>query len=753
MTPVVSVVVANFNGASHLGDALRSILSQSLTQIEVLFVDDASTDGSVAIAEAFARSDPRLLVLRLPANVGPAAARNRGLAMARGAWIAVVDSDDMIHPDRLRRLVAAGEAAAADIVADDMLIFHHDHEAPPRRLLRGSLAAAPSWIDAKQYIHANRIFARDVPLGYLKPLIRAEVLTRWRIRYAEDLHIAEDYDLVLRLLARGARFRLVPELLYFYRRHPASISHRLSPEAMDAMIAADGRFRTWVPEAEAAPLRVALDQRLASIHTAMAAEAAIAALKARQPVAALSALVRQPRAIPILLRLLAPARLVRMLRARRAADAPAVGAPARQPVICVLSRQRLTTGANGSSAYLVSLCSALRGAGFSLRLVCPSPVTLGRVPVLRVAGDGDVFDQVALRGTFRIGGVFVARDPRVFLRAALGIADRLARRFGATQLSHLAQPAPYAVAAPWTIDDVVFVASQTRGGADIVIADYAFLTPGIPYALSPGATTAVVMHDLMSSRPEAFAALGARDSVASLGSGEEAALLAAAQVVIAIQADEAAAARRMLPPDRTVLVAPMAVVPVAAPQPGEGDGLLFVGSATAPNVDGLRWFLSDIWPRIRAVRSNTRLKVAGTVCTALAPAEWPVGVTPLGRVDDLSTLYRRADVVISPLRLGSGLKIKLIEALGQGKAVVATTVTAQGVADLLNGAVAIADAPEAFAEDVLRLLATAPLREARATAALAVARHSFSADAAYAAVIARLTSRPCEAAEAIRCAA
>ena len=753
MTPVVSVVVANFNGAPHLADALRSILAQSLTQIEVLFVDDASTDGSVALAEEIARSDPRLLILRLPENAGPAAARNRGLAMARGAWVAIVDSDDMIHPDRLRRLVAAGEAAEADIVADDMLIFQDDHATPPRRLLHGSLAAVPSWIGANQYIRANRLFARDVPLGYLKPLIRTEILACWRIRYAEDLRIAEDYDLILRLLARGARFRLVPDLLYFYRRHPASISHRLAPAAMDAMITADARFRAWMGGTGAAPLRAELDQRLASIHAASAAEAAIAALKTRQPIVALAALVRQPRAIPIVLRLAAPSRLLRKLRARRGVDAPAPGQRHSRPVICVLSRQRLTAGANGSSAYLISLCSALRDAGFSLRLICPSPATLGRVPVLRIAGEGDVFEHVALRGTFRIGGWFVARDPRVILHATLGIADRLARRFGVTRLSSLARPAPYAVAAPWTIDDFLFVAAAARGSADVVIADYAFLTPSIPYVLRPGATSAVVMHDLMSSRPGAFAALGARDSVASLDTAQEGALLAGAQIVIAIQSDEAATVRRMLPSDRTVVVAPMAVVPVAAPQPGDGDGLLFVGSATAPNVDGLRWFLSDIWPRIRAGRDQARLKVAGTVCNAFSQTEWPAGVTPLGRVDDLSALYRRADVVVSPLRLGSGLKIKLVEALGQGKAVVATTVTAQGVGDLLHGAVAIADAPGVFADEVLRLLADAPLRGQRATAALAVARESFSADAAYAAVIERLTTRCPEATEAIRCAA
>lgn len=735
MSPLVSIVVANFNGERHLADSLRSVLAQSLARIEVIFVDDASTDGSVAIAESFARNDPRLLIVRLPSNVGPAAARNCALTLARGQWVAVVDSDDIIHPDRLRRLVAAAEAVDADIVADDLLVFSDDHHSRPQRLLRGDLSAAPSWISPHQYIKANCLFARTAPLGYLKPLIRREVLVAWRIRYAEDLHIAEDFDLILRLLVRGARFRLIPELLYFYRRHSASISHRLSPSALHAMATADGRFRAWAGADLIAPLCAILDTRLASIHTAAAAELAVACIKEHRFIAALTVLWRQPGAGLIVARLLTPARLIARFRRRTRAAVPTALRTDRRPVVCVLSRQRLTTGASGSSAYLLSLCRALREAGFALHLICPSPGTLGRVPLLRVAGDREFFERVAMRGTFRIGGIFVARDPRIALRAILGLADRLARRMGITLLSVLARPAPYALAMPWTAEDFLFVAAEARGEADIIFADYAFLTPAIPYALRPGAISAVVMHDLISSRSVGFAALGAHDSVTALAAPAEAEMLAKAQLVIAIQHDEADAARRMLPSGQAIIVAPMAVEPVDVAQPGEGGGLLFVGSGTAPNVDGLRWFFADVWPRIRAVRPDARITIVGTVCNALTSGEWPAGATPLGRVADLSSVYRCADVVVSPLRVGSGLKIKLIEALGQGKAMVATTVTAQGVSGLLGDSVALADTAEDFAIEVLRLLEGGEIRARRAEAALAVARESFSPKAAYADVI------------------
>jgi succinoglycan biosynthesis protein ExoO len=734
MIPIVSVIMANFNGERHLVDALRSVLAQSLTELEVLFIDDASTDRSVAIARAVATTDSRLRVLTLPSNAGPGAARNHALGIARGAWVSIVDSDDYIHPERLKRLVRIAEDDGADIIADDMMIFGDDRREPPTRLLSGPLAAAPSWITSEHYVRANRMFSRDTPLGYLKPLIRTNVLAECGIRYDESLRIAEDYDLVLRLLTRCARFRLVPELLYFYRRHAQSISHRLSPVTLQAMIDADARFRIWAGHKAILALRPALDARVASIHVAAATEAAIASLKAHRPFDALGSLARQPGAVPIVARLAAPRRLLNKLRNRKERT-PAADP---RPTICVLSRQRLTTGSSGSSAYLLSLCATLRENGFALHLVCPSPAMLGRVPVLRIAGEGDVFDTVSIRGTRRIGGFVFARDPSVYLRAALGVTDRLARRAGITALSTLARPAPYAVGLPWTAEDFLFVAAETCGRADIVLADYGFLTPGIPYALRPGAASAVVMHDLFSSRPAAFAELGAVDGAAALGEAAEATLLAGAALVIAIQHDEAAAARRMLPAGRSVLVAPMAVETVPAAQAGEGGGLLFVGSSAAANVDGLRWFLAEIWPRILERRPDTRLMVAGSVCTAIAPA---AGVMLNGRVPDLAPLYRRADVVISPLRVGSGLKVKLIEALANGKPVVATSVTAQGVAHLLDGAVALADTPDAFADEVLRLLGQPLLRAARAEAALGVARTSFSTSAAYGGVLDHLKAQ------------
>lgn len=122
-SPVVSVVMANFRGAAYLPAAMASVLAQSERRLELILADDASDDDSVAIARRIAAQDARVRVIASARNGGPATTRNLALDAARGAWIAVVDSDDLIHPHRLERLIVAAEATGADLIADDLVFF------------------------------------------------------------------------------------------------------------------------------------------------------------------------------------------------------------------------------------------------------------------------------------------------------------------------------------------------------------------------------------------------------------------------------------------------------------------------------------------------------------------------------------------------------------------------------------------------------------------------------------------------------
>lgn len=410
-------------------------------------------------------------------------------------------------------------------------------------------------------------------------------------------------------------------------------------------------------------------------------------------------------------------------------EAPIVKASARSESshtkghVVFVSRQRIAGRTNGSSAYVLDLASAVRRAGFTPHLVQPSPDLLGRWPVMILRPETSVFESHAIRGVLRLGPLVISRDPRVGLGALRALASRLGRRIGLTGEWLADRPRPYAVADRWTAADRAYVQRRVSGFADIMIADYAFQAEALD--LCAGRPSAIVMHDLFHART---AGAEGRDSVASLDRDAEVALLSRADAVIAIQAAEArfvadyVAARAIL--------APMAAQPVARPQPGDGNRLLFVGSNTAPNVVGLEWLFAHVWPALRRQAPSIMLDVVGSVALGFTTGGAP-GVVFHGQVDAVEPYYARAGIVLSPLTFGSGLKIKLVEALAQGKAIVATGVTLQGVERECEGCVIRADDPDDFVAAILAL-ADDRRRASLAAVALETAKRHFSPEACHA---------------------
>jgi len=311
----VSFLVASFNGRDYLGEAVASALAQQGVTVEVLVVDDHSSDGSWPLAQQLAAADPRVLALRTPANLGPAAARNVAIAAARGRWLAVLDSDDLIDPERSQRLVEIAEAGGADVVADDLLVFADGSPDAPRRFLGAAAPRAAEWIDLESYFRGTRMYGRSPDLGFLKPMIRADFLRRRGIRYDETLRIAEDDALIVQLLRAGARYLLVPDALYRYRKHGTSISHRLSTAHVDKMMAAGERLRGDLQNDRAATR--ALLPRHRALRRAWAFTHLIEALKRRDARRAVAIAAAYPTMLP-LLRMPAAAAL-RRLWGRRSA--------------------------------------------------------------------------------------------------------------------------------------------------------------------------------------------------------------------------------------------------------------------------------------------------------------------------------------------------------------------------------------------------------------------------------------------------
>lgn len=297
--PRISFAVASYNAGAFLRAAVASALAQRGVAVEVLIVDDHSADGSDAIGWELAAADPRVTFLRTPRNSGPAGARNVALDHARGEWFAILDSDDLLHPDRSARLLAEAETSAADMIADDLLLFDEDRAVPCRLFLDAGRAAGAQWIALPDYLDETRMYGRRPNLGFLKPMIRRDFLVKHAIRYDEALRVAEDDALILACLGVDARYRLLPRPLYFYRKHGGSISHRLQTAHADRMKEASDRLLA-APALNSPATRMPLRRRAAAMRRAWAFTHLIEALRARRPARALGMLAAHPGAAVLL---------------------------------------------------------------------------------------------------------------------------------------------------------------------------------------------------------------------------------------------------------------------------------------------------------------------------------------------------------------------------------------------------------------------------------------------------------------------
>lgn len=303
--PLVSVLIACRDAAPWLPEALGSALGQTLAALEVILVDDGSRDQTPRIAEATAARDVRLRLVRHPTSRGSAEARNTALALARGRWIAVLDADDRMAPQRLARLVATAEAQGADWLADDQWIEVEGSGWPPARLLFGEPAGACR-------LDAARFLDRDPPetIGYgsLKPLVRRAFLAERGIRWRPEAGRSDDFAFTLDCLVAGASCWLLNEPLYHYRLRPGSQVTGLDGLATLAHMREVQGLAERICTGSADPvLAAALARRRARIEAAALYRRTLDAARKGDLAAVLAALLRRPMLVGLLARGLAEA--------------------------------------------------------------------------------------------------------------------------------------------------------------------------------------------------------------------------------------------------------------------------------------------------------------------------------------------------------------------------------------------------------------------------------------------------------------
>jgi succinoglycan biosynthesis protein ExoO len=335
-------------------------------------------------------------------------------------------------------------------------------------------------------------------------------------------------------------------------------------------------------------------------------------------------------------------------------------------------------GSAGHLAFNHALISWLRGLGHEVVIL--SVRARLRLPVERYD-----FGPVAGRG-------MVSWRGRVFTGSVAGLAGILSRlgigllppSWGAS-LRRRGRSVAYGM-----VDTVLgsFVAPEqiewcaariARLKPDAVLVDTVFRAPVLGHMAVAAVNSVIVAHDVFHLRHLALVSAGYHVHPAIFSRDMEARLLDLGDSVAAIQPEEAAVIRRMCP-DKNVFAAPMPAAPCPR-LPGTErlpDRLIFVGSDSLPNLDGLRWFFAEIWPRLRIWRTTLTLDLVGTCGKALPSL--PEGVNRVGQVKNLAPFLHRASLAISPLRAGSGLKIKLLDYARHGLTTVATLASLQGFA-------------------------------------------------------------------------
>jgi glycosyltransferase involved in cell wall biosynthesis len=209
---VVSVIMPNFNKGPYIEHSIRSVLAQTLTDFELVIVDDGSTDGSIETVEKMAKHDGRVRLIKHERNQGVAAARNTGIRSATSKVLTFIDSDDLFAPERLRRIVEVLADSEAVVYSDPITVSEEAR----------AVAAEPS----KAPVRPSGMILKDLLGGVFRfiagPISAPKECFEAAGLYDESLHWGEDFDMALRL---SEKFPFVYDNLctYGYRIYDANV--------------------------------------------------------------------------------------------------------------------------------------------------------------------------------------------------------------------------------------------------------------------------------------------------------------------------------------------------------------------------------------------------------------------------------------------------------------------------------------------------------------------------------------------------
>lgn len=215
MDPLLSVVIPVYNAANYLEECLFSIIDQKYKNIEIICVDDGSTDNSITILEKWKKKDNRINVIHQENN-GPSSARNKGLEYAHGDYITFVDADDFVKNEIYL-------SSISEIQKNNLDVYSFAIESYPGGSVRRSSFPTGIIIDYKQlFASNNRIQSENALCFSVRFVFRSSIIKENKIRFYEDIHFGEDMLFNTDVICHSRRIMVTNDSFYYYRKNNTS---------------------------------------------------------------------------------------------------------------------------------------------------------------------------------------------------------------------------------------------------------------------------------------------------------------------------------------------------------------------------------------------------------------------------------------------------------------------------------------------------------------------------------------------------
>lgn len=229
----VSVVIPVFNTEKYIRECLNSVLGQTFKEIEIICINDGSTDNSLKIAEEYIDKDKRLKIISNAQNKGVTNSRNVGLEAASGKYIFYLDSDDWINNDLLEMLYSLADEYNADVVLGAMIYEWEKRSEKQSSKLKDGLYIGEEKINSFQDIYDIDDKEIRIRWNVCGNLYNREKFYKYQVRVDERIKVGEDMAVFIPFIMESERVYVTSLASYHYRQHRTSTMHKNSSKAMD----------------------------------------------------------------------------------------------------------------------------------------------------------------------------------------------------------------------------------------------------------------------------------------------------------------------------------------------------------------------------------------------------------------------------------------------------------------------------------------------------------------------------------------